>query len=358
MRRSPSEIAIGWRCIVALAGAAAVTADAGDEAFKTIDPIYLKTNIQSLIHIRSDAAARNARQYLIKHIWSGKGFPKRSDVKQEVLDAKKAGVAGVQSYGRLTVEMDKCFKSVVYFMRPQKPNGRLMIYHQGHSMTWQENGGQTTVDFFTKRGFDVLVFLMPLFGENTGPIKSTGNSEAHNQMGKMSGLGFNPLKIFVEPIAVVLNHMEKINRYKDIGMIGISGGGWTTHVYAAIDPRIKLSFPVAGSAPWYLRTGAFHGKRDEGDWEQAFPKELKHITYLDIYILAAHGPGRKHLQVINQFDKCCFAGIRYRTYERAVKETVAKMGKGSFEVFLDSSHRDHLISKHTLEKAVAKALGE
>ena len=29
-------------------------------------------------------------------------------------------------------------------------------------------------------------------------------------------------------------------------MIGLSGGGWTTAVEAAIDPRIKLSIPVAG----------------------------------------------------------------------------------------------------------------
>ena len=30
-------------------------------------------------------------------------------------------------------------------------------------------------------------------------------------------------------------------------MIGLSGGGWSTTVAAALDPRIGLSLPVAGS---------------------------------------------------------------------------------------------------------------
>ena len=36
-------------------------------------------------------------------------------------------------------------------------------------------------------------------------------------------------------------------------MIGISGGGWTTTVYPAIDTRISESFSVAGSLPLSLR---------------------------------------------------------------------------------------------------------
>lgn len=32
-------------------------------------------------------------------------------------------------------------------------------------------------------------------------------------------------------------------------MVGLSGGGWTTTDYSALDPRITLSLPVAGSLP-------------------------------------------------------------------------------------------------------------
>ena len=41
--------------------------------------------------------------------------------------------------------------------------------------------------------------------------------------------------------------------FKRYSMIGLSGGGWTTVVYAAIDERISDSFSVAGSIPFYLR---------------------------------------------------------------------------------------------------------
>ena len=45
-------------------------------------------------------------------------------------------------------------------------------------------------------------------------------------------------------------------------MVSISGG-WTTTVYAAIDPRVTRSYPVAGSLPIPLRVDV----RDWGDWE-------------------------------------------------------------------------------------------
>src|SRR5438445_13772028 len=106
-------------------------------------------------------------------------------------------------------------------------------------------------------------------------------------------------------------------------MSGISGGGWTTHLYAALDPRIKESFPVAGSLPSYLRTGAC-GSFETGDYEQnpAVSSIVSHFynniaSYLDLYILASYGEGRKQIQILNQYDACCFAGIRYLTYEPA-----------------------------------------
>jgi hypothetical protein len=37
--------------------------------------------------------------------------------------------------------------------------------------------------------------------------------------------------------------------YKRIVMMGLSGGGWTTTLAAALDPRIDLSIPIAGSIP-------------------------------------------------------------------------------------------------------------
>ena len=52
-------------------------------------------------------------------------------------------------------------------------------------------------------------------------------------------------------------------------MAGLSGGGWTTTIASALDPRIVLSFPVAGSVPFAMRDehpgDPYH---DLGDFEQ------------------------------------------------------------------------------------------
>eukprot|EP00662_Eupelagonemidae_sp_cell21_P020620 gene20620-19998_t len=37
-----------------------------------------------------------------------------------------------------------------------------------------------------------------------------------------------------------------------VHLLGLSGGGWTVTLAAAIDPRIHVSIPLAGSLPWYL----------------------------------------------------------------------------------------------------------
>ena len=57
--------------------------------------------------------------------------------------------------------------------------------------------------------------------------------------------------------------------YKRVVMVGLSGGGWTTTVAAAIDPRIDLSIPVAGSLPFAMRTAhAGDPYHDLGYYEQ------------------------------------------------------------------------------------------
>jgi hypothetical protein len=64
-------------------------------------------------------------------------------------------------------------------------------------------------------------------------------------------------------------------------MIGLSGGGWTTTLYAAIDPRVRLSFPVAGTLPEYLRVGR------PGAREQFYPDLYKIANYLDLYVMGS-----------------------------------------------------------------------
>jgi hypothetical protein len=136
-------------------------------------------------------------------------------------------------------------------------------------------------------------------------------------------------------------------------MIGLSGGGWTTTLYAAIDPRVRLSFPVAGTLPDYLRVGR---PGDKGDWEQFHPDLYKLANYLDLYVLGSSGRGRRQRQVLNKYDTCCFWGVGYRTYEQHVAKAVGDLGAGAFDVYLDESHRSHLVSREALKQAVGPLL--
>ena len=109
---------------------------------------------------------------------------------------------------------------------------------------------------------------------------------------------------FVEPVAVALNHVAKQYAPEDVIMIGLSGG-WTTTLYAATDPRVRLNSPVAGTLPDCLRVGR---PGDRGDWEQFYPDLHKIANYLDLYVMGSTGRGRQQRQVLNEHATCCFWG--------------------------------------------------
>ena len=129
-------------------------------------------------------------------------------------------------------------------------------------------------------------------------------------------------------------------------MTGISGGGWTTVLYSALDSRIEKSYPVAGSVPLYLR---FNNAKNMGDYEQMLPELYKIADYLDLYIMASYGENRGQLQIFNKYDPCCFSGTGYTTYENDLKKSISDLGKGKFEVFLDINNKKHSISEESID---------
>ena len=124
---------------------------------------------------------------------------------------------------------------------------------------------------------------------------------------------------------------------------------------AAIDPRIKLSISVAGSMPIYARR-FYPGSM--GDTEQFLPALYNdRAGYLDLYTLDAYGKGRRHIQINNQYDSCCFYGVSHTTWVDNVKKAVTATGAGTYDFYLDSTHRQHQISDHAIEKLIDPALG-
>ena len=54
-----------------------------------------------------------------------------------------------------------------------------------------------------------------------------------------------------------------------------------------------------------------------------------------------------------RFDACCFWGVRYLVWYDVVRERIAQLGAGTFEVFLDDTHKQHIISPAALEVILA-----
>jgi hypothetical protein len=153
---------------------------------------------------------------------------------------------------------------------------------------------------------------------------------------------------------VAINYADKVLRPNSIAMIGLSGGGWATTVTAAIDPRVTRSYPTAGSWPFYLRSAPPSANSSTGDWEQGrggatLPGFYANATFLDMYAMAAVGPQRGQIQILNRFDACCFNGVGARSYATVVAHRVALIGDGSWDILEDATHNQHAVSPYALE---------
>ncbi|MBK7713020.1 MAG: hypothetical protein IPJ37_20350 [Bacteroidales bacterium] len=171
------------------------------------------------------------------------------------------------------------------------------------------------------------------------------------------------LRFFLEPEIVSLNYLLQQNNYKDVSMVGLSGGGWTTNLLTAIDERIKLSFSVAGSMPLYYRSDA-----SMGDIEQFLPELYRDVAgYPDLYVLGAYGKGRKQVQILNRKDDCCFGQKQHdpdrsydgdlKTFETSVKEKLKALeAEGHYYLVIDETAPCHQISGFALENVILMEL--
>ncbi|MBU89923.1 hypothetical protein CMO94_00145 [Candidatus Woesearchaeota archaeon] len=319
-----------------------------DLIYEKIDPLYEKTDVSSLINIENENDILKKRNSLIRYIWKGKGLPYSKfpeTVEIDIKDARYSDLNNLKRIDKLVITMDYGFNSIVYFFHPVKNNNNLVIYHQGHEGDFIF--GKRTIQFFLDNGYDVMAFSMPLLGMNNQPIAELPSFgviklTSHDRLELLESYDFSPIKLFLEPVAVSLNYAENFD-FDSISMIGLSGGGWTTTLYSAIDPRISKSYPVAGTLPTYLRS-----KRNLGDYEQHLPELYKIANYLELYIIGSYGNNRKQIQILNKYDDCCFAGINYKTYEKEVEITLAELGKGTFKIYSDDTHAEHKISDNAL----------
>jgi hypothetical protein len=313
-----------------------------------------QSSIDSLIRIYDKSDIDKKRNFLTEFFWDVGSLQRVKDksqlpeVESGISDSNYKDFQNLKRIDRLTVEMEYGINSISYLFLPEQSNEKLILYHQGHGGDFLL--GKDTIQFFLDRNFTVLAMSMPLLGMNNQPVvEIDGLGEmkliSHNQFRLLEANNFNPMKLFLDPIQINLNFLNKEYNFERYSMLGLSGGGWTTVVYSAIDDIISDSFSVAGSMPFYLRVDG----RDMGDYEQTNIELYQNVNYLELYILSAYGDGRKHVQIFNKDDPCCFSGNGYETYEFIIKDKISQLGKGNFQILIDDTHNEHKISDHTLK---------
>jgi hypothetical protein len=315
------------------------------------------------ISINTEPDLSQLRQRLIQFLWGQDRLPERMPDSVSPAESPMANVENLDKVKAISIGMEAGQQTIAYLYLPRNRNSRLVLVHQGHVCDMGAAGVGNVIRDLVRSGCSVLAMNMPRCRVGDCSTDCTG---AHNEMFASMHLSQgSPLKFFLEPCAISLNYLQKHGgdglRYTDFNMVGLSGGGWTTTVYAAIDPRITLSFPVAGTLPLYLRSDG-----SIGDAEQTLPDFYRIAGYLDLYILGAAGTGRKQVQILNERDDCCFGVAQHKTpatykedvrdYERLVQQRLEILGAGTFKVEIDSTAPNHMISGYASTNLILREL--
>lgn len=311
----------------------------------------MQTDFRAVIDIHGPADADAKRTAMAAYLLRGEpaGMNRRPDLVER--DQVRPLLASLPLAGVdvLTVTMPWGIDSKVYHLRAAKPRSCLMIYQEGHQVSFLRR--TRFLDRITAAGCDVLALSLPLTGpENSRPLVD------HPRLGRvqlndpddlqlLDSAAYSSLAYFMVPLVAGVNQVLSEHSYEHIGATGFSGGGWAVEVYAALDPRIQATYSVAGSSPEAVHA-AMPGW---GSPEQRQGRFYEIVNHPEIYVMDADRAGRRHVQFYNVTDPCCFAGQNWLAWHKPVAERVRQLG-GEFRVFSYARER------HTLTAAVEKTI--
>jgi hypothetical protein len=305
------------------------------------------------VSIRTPAEADARRAALIEHIWGQPNINTNEGV-DTVENLSINNVDGLllptgTSVRRFRFDMPTQTGGVIdgvadhYF----PPNAtRLVVLNPGHSCSYTQLYGQAAhlIAELLREGYGVLATFMP----NKSP-GACGGDDTHEELFLTANLpenGRHPYLYFLDPVRRSLNQAIFERQYSRVDMAGLSGGGWTTTMYAALDTRIKISVPIAGSEPFYMRPWQDTEQNNDVAKNNDFfgfpsPNGMVVTGYKDLYVLGGYGPGRRQIQVLNRQDNCCFNPNTFtgegpvsweqslRSHELEIRRALSNMGPGS-----------------------------
>jgi len=311
-----------------------------------------------LVRFTGDAGAGKARARVLDAIWPD-GVPAtvpRVEVVAWPRDLQAVDRARVAKLERATIDV-RGFESTAYILTPHDATGKVAIVHGGHQADdpalHLDAGLDDLTNGLLENGVKVALMQMPLSSWNrdrTGMGVTIGQSQVpgHNELfTKVDGMA--AMSVFLEPVVQMLNLLGPAT------MTGLSGGGWTTTLVAALDERVTASIPVAGSLPLYVRPLS---PGSQGDAEQVYAAVLGEdetgrptglMSYLEAYAMATTR-GRVQVQVLNQRDTCCFGGDAYQQYGDWLHEMFPR-----WTVVSDQTATGHVVSAETAARIQAIA---
>jgi hypothetical protein len=257
------------------------------------------------------------------------------------------------------------YKQFFYHLIPNVRRNKVVLLHSGHTggagdeafdypyvgVQGDDNNYRLAAYHLLANGYDVVFSQMPLGGLNSGPYLVN-----HNLMVADTSATFNPVSVFVDGWVRVKNYINTQMSVQQWISTGLSGGGWTCTMLSAIDTDIDVSFAVAGSSPTYVKD-IVNDPDYTGDYEQggivgsnAYTFFRNTCSYLDLYVMAAQN--RRHYQLLNVTDDCCFWGNFWQSWIRPVQYR-AGIANGVYDVFqyTSASHQYTLSTvNYILEK--------
>jgi hypothetical protein len=255
----------------------------------------------------------------------------------------------------LNVPMDKGIGSRVIYAE-FGASDCLMIYHAGHGAgfivppdlpygadQYLSPGTKEFLRGVAQRGCDLLLVSMPFTGENWANSAITGRGKVtgwiHQDFSTLKPALGSAIRFFIDPVFSALDHALAVRPYARVGMSGLSGGGWTTVVVGALEPRISRLYSVAGSLPRYVLPPK---DDDVRDWDQWSGNDVyRRVDNLDLYMMGVTEPARAALHLYNKHDPCCFKGALAGPFAHEISRYARENGFGRLGFFVDDEGRSH-----------------
>jgi hypothetical protein len=204
---------------------------------------------------------------------------------------------------RYEIYPDFWIPAALYVPNKIKSKAPVMINPNGHT------AGGKAADYkqvrcvnLARRGVIALNFEYIGMGELFG-------DRQHDNINHLNFTGLSGVGLFFLAMSKGLDialALPKADKSR-VGVTGLSGGGWQSIFFGALDKRINLCVPVAGYTAISKR---LHCDNDLGDSEQT-PTDL--ATLADYDMLTAMLAPRAHTLLINnENDDCCFQSGRVK----------------------------------------------